>query len=67
MKLSLSEEFVLARLVDGDAPKLIADQRHVTRGAISQINRRIRTKMGAKTIYQAVAMYAVEQSKKGGG
>ena len=65
MKLSLSEEFVLSRLVDGDAPKEIAEQRHVGRGAISQNVRRIRVKMGARTTYQAVAMYAVEQSKKG--
>lgn len=64
MKLSLSEEFVITRLADGEHPKEIAEQRKVTRAAISQINRRIRVKMGARTTYQAVAMYAVEKAKK---
>lgn len=64
MKLSLSEEFVMVRLTEGQFPKEIAEQRKVGRGAISQINRRIKAKMGARTIYQAIAMYAVEKSKK---
>lgn len=67
MKLSLSEQFVITRLVDGEAPKRIAEQRKVTRGAVTQVVRRIRAKYGAKTTYQAVAMFAVEQAKKNGG
>lgn len=62
MKLSLGEEFVVSRLAEGDAPKEIAIQRKVTRPAISQISRRIKAKMGARTMYQAVAMYAVKKA-----
>lgn len=56
--LTYAEEFVLEKLCGGDCPKSIAAQREVSVPAISKICHRARVKLGAKTTYQAVAMFA---------
>ena len=56
--LTYAEEFVLEKLSNGDCPKEIADQRGVTITAISKITHHAREKLGARTTYQAVAMFA---------
>lgn len=61
--LTYAEEFVLEKLAGGDRPKQIACQREVSLTAISKITHRAREKLGAKTTYQAVAMYAVMSKK----
>lgn len=60
--LTYAEEFVLEKLATGSCPKEIASQREVTITAISKITRHAREKLGARTTYQAVAMF-VKQPK----
>lgn len=56
--LNWAEEYVLAKLADGQQVKEIAFARGVTITAISKHCRHAREKLGARTNYQAVAMYA---------
>jgi DNA-binding NarL/FixJ family response regulator len=56
-KLTWAEEAVMEHLAHGWHPKEIANQRSVTITAISKISRRAREKLGARTTYEAVALY----------
>ena len=61
-ELTYAEEYVMERLARGDCPKKIASQREVTVTAISKIARQARVKLGARTTYQAVAMFATAKA-----
>lgn len=56
-KLTWAEEAVLSELASGWHPKEIAHARGVTVTAISKIGRHAREKLGARTTYEAVAMF----------
>lgn len=60
-KLNWAEEYVLTKLASGSCPKEIASDRNVTITAISKIGRHAKEKLGARTLYQAVAMFARER------
>jgi DNA-binding NarL/FixJ family response regulator len=60
-RLTQHEESVLEDLARGMWPKEIASQRAVSVSAISKVCRRAENKLEARTLYQAVLLFALKR------
>lgn len=64
MKLSKGEAAVLELLVAGNPPKKIAAMQGVEPQTVRTCMFRAKAKLGAKTTFQAVAMFAVQKVRE---